>query len=137
MRPKHWSTYAIVLAACGLAIYVLQSHRFGNFGAIVTLALAILIGRGLSKGNPALNLFGGQREFSLRPAIVAGIKGLLCFVAAMLWAVGIATAIRSMALPDNAWTAFGLLGAPIVGLIALGALFLGKAIFSAQFGNRK
>jgi len=137
MKPIHWSTYAIVLVAGVLAIYVLRSHRFGNFGAIVTLPLAILIGRGLSKQNPALNLLGERREFSLRPAIIAAIKSLLYFVAAMLWGLGVAFAVRSTWLPDNAWTAFGLLGVPIVGLIALGALFLGKAVFSAQFGNRK
>jgi uncharacterized membrane protein HdeD (DUF308 family) len=137
MNPRDRSRWILVLVACLLGSYLLETHRFGALGGLLALALAIILGRGLNKGKLVTNPFGENRDYSLRPAGVALLKALLTFAVAATWAVTIALAVRHRLLPDNGWIAYGLLGFPLVALIALMALFLAKAVFGAQYGNRR
>lgn len=137
MNKRQWFDHIIRVGACVLALYLLWAHKLGVAGSLLVAVLGVMIGRSMNRDGRVPNLFGASRDYSLKPAGVALIKAAACFVLAMVWAVSIALAVRYGLLPDNAWTAYGLLGFPLIGLLSFFALFLGKALFWAQFGSKR
>jgi hypothetical protein len=127
----------LIVAACLLAAFLLQTHRLGAVGVILAAALGIIIRRGISRGAFGRARLRGTRDYSLRPAAVALFKAVLTFAVAMVWTGSVALAVRYGWLPDKAWTAYGLLGVPLLGLTVLGILFLGEAMSVAQHGTKK
>lgn len=115
----------------------MHTHRLGSIGTILVVALGVIVSRGINKGALVRNPLGENRSYSLRPAAVPLVKGLLSFALALVWGLGVAFAVRSGRLPDNEWTAYGLLLIPVLGLLALAGSFVFKAIFIAQYGTRK
>jgi hypothetical protein len=123
--------------ACILALYLLWALKLGAAGALLVAVLVVIIGRSVNRDGRVPNPFGEDRDYSLKPAGAALIKAAVCAVVAMLWAVSIGLAIRHGLVADNVWTAYGLLGVPLIGPFSLFALFLGKAIVWAQFGRKR
>jgi hypothetical protein len=112
------------LGALLLALYLLETHRLGIVGGLLVGSLGIIIGRSMHIDGRVFNLFGEDRDYSLKPAGAALIKAAVCAVVAILWAVSIGLAIRHGLVADNVWTAYGLLGVPLIRLFSLFALFL-------------
>jgi hypothetical protein len=125
----------LIVVACGLAIYLLQSGRLGASGVVLAISLAIVIGRGRAKADPSGG--GKGQDLTWRPVVVIFLRSLLCFAGAIACAAIIGVAIKERWLPDNNWTGYGLLLPPLLGLFALGMLLLGKAIIRAQLGSRR
>jgi hypothetical protein len=137
MTPQNRLTLILVALALLLAAYLLHTHRLGGIGTILVVVLGVIVSRGINKGALVRNPLGENRSYALRPATAPLIKGLLSFVVAIVWGLGVALAVRSGRLPDNEWTAYGLLFIPVLGLLALAGSLVFKAIFIAQYGTKK
>ena len=128
----------IVLLALSLAgLFLLW--RYGLHGAAAAIAgvAALLFGRATRTSKLHKNPFGENRDYTLRPVAMAAAKAFGCFAVGMLWVVLLGLAVRYKYIPDNEWTAYGLLAAPLVVLTGLGGFYLAKAIFRVQFGGKK
>lgn len=137
MTPRNRLSLILMAVACLLAAYLLHTQRLGVIGTILVVAFGVIAGRGVHRGGIVPTPLGQNRSYSLRPAAVALFKGFIVSGVAMTWAFGVALAVRSGRLPDNEWTAFGLLLIPLLGLLALAGTFISKAILIARFGIKK
>ena len=127
----------LVASCCFVAVYLLR--RYGHHAPVV---LAVIVGgvillRATYKSQLVKNPLGDHRDYSVRPAVMAAVKGLGAWAAGMLWAVLVTLAVRYKYLPDNELTGIGLLLVPLALLLGLGAYYILKAIRRAQFGGEK
>jgi len=137
MTAKRTAQGIALIIASATGLFLLWRYGLHGIGAVLAGVGATLVGRVAYRSKLLKNPFGEDRNYSAHPVFSATIKAVACFIAAMLWAVTVAFAVRLKFLPDNELVGYGLLLVPLVSLFALGAFFLFKATFRAHFGDNK
>ena len=123
----------ITLAVAGL--YALSgSHPSGIVAVLMALGIAWL-GRNRYRSKVAANPMGEDRDYSLRPVAEAVLKCVGSFAALLLWSGLWAYALKRHYIPDNPLgVALGL--APAVALLALGVIYVVRAMTRFQYGGQ-
>ena len=131
---KLWQRVLLVIVSAA-ALYALW--RFPPTGVVTVLlgAGAAWLGRNVYRSKLAANPMGETRDYSLRPAVTAFAKSLGSFAAAMLWAAFTASAVRLGYIPDTSLGATVVVG-PALLLVAIGVMYLFKAMVKFQFGGK-
>ena len=116
-------------------IWLLWTHELSTGMSLLVTLFCVILGRMYYRVKPVDNPHGAQRDFAVRPVLWNLLKSAGCFVAMLVWAVAGGLAVKYGVLPDTELVAYGLIGAPMLGLILLGAVFLSRAMSGATFGG--
>jgi hypothetical protein len=126
----------VLLAALALATaYLLWRSPDAGVATIFVGACAAWLGRSIYRSKLAKNPMGENRDYSLRPAVVAAAKCLGSFAAALLWTMLTAYSVRRGYVSDT-WSGFGVLFAPALVLLIVAATYLVKAMVGFHFGGK-
>jgi hypothetical protein len=126
---------AAAVVVCLATIWLLWTRHLSTGGSLLVAVVCVGLGRMYFRAKSVAEPRGDERDFAVRPVLWNILKSVGCFVAALVWAAAGGLAVRYGVLPDTELVAYGLIAAPLLGLLLLGAVFLGRAMSSATFGN--
>jgi hypothetical protein len=131
---KFWQRLLLAIASAA-ALYVLWRFPAGGIATVLIGACAAWLGRGIYRSKLAANPLGENRDYSVRPVATTVAKSVGSFAAAMVWTVLMAYAIRRNYVPDT-WLGVAVVFGPVLILVAMGMIFLGKALARFQVGGK-
>ena len=131
---KDWQRVLLVIASVA-ALYPLWRFPPNGFAAVVLGIGSAWLGRNIYRSKLAANPMGVTRDYSLRPVATAFAKFVGLFAAALLWTGLMAYAARHNYVPDTGLGVAVVFG-PSLALLAIGLIYLGKALIASQFGGK-
>lgn len=130
---------AVRIALCAfvaLTGYMAWATRFNSPTLILLCIGTFFLSREIYKSKLSPNPLGEKRNFALQPALMELGKSGICFAGSLLWwTLAVALAVRYRAIPDNRFTAYGLLLIPMSLMLVSGAWYFVLAALRALYGN--
>jgi hypothetical protein len=135
--PSNKVARGVLVVVCIAAMYLLWRYGVHGVGTLVLGLSAAVLVRTIYKSDPGKNPLGSDRDYSIKPALIAALKSLGCFVGSMIWALFMTVEVRSGRLPDNDWVGYGLTLTPVLLLLGLMAFYIWKVFWLIQYGRKK